>query len=56
MEGKALLQEAGLRTRGVRFPQINCRVSIFPRAPVPNTGPVPPVPALVLWNEQEWGR
>lgn len=56
MEGKALLQKAGLRTRGAKFPQTNCRASFFPRAPVPSTGPVPQVPALVLWNEHGWGR
>lgn len=56
MEGKALLQEVGLRTKGAKFPQTNCRAPFFPRAPVLSTGPVPPVPALVLWNEQRWAR
>lgn len=57
MEGKALLrQELGRGTRGAKFPQTNCTVSILPRAPVPSTRPAPQVPALVLWNGRGWGR
>lgn len=55
MEGKAWARSWGEGAGGVEFPQTNCRASIPPRAPIPNTRTVPPVSALVLWHEQDWG-
>ncbi|XP_075851516.1 sodium/glucose cotransporter 2 isoform X2 [Microcebus murinus] len=56
MEGKALSEDEGRGDGAAMFLQTNRGASISPRAAVRVTKPIPPVSALVLWNEQGWGR
>lgn len=56
MEGKADSGRVPWGARGTNSLQANCVLPIPSRGPVPGSRPAPPVPALVLWNEQEWVR
>lgn len=56
IEGKAYPGKASWEARGADSLQTSCVLPISSRGPVPSSRPAPPVPALVLWYEQEWVR
>lgn len=56
IEGEARPSKCPGLTRGANSLQTNCSLPISSRRPAPSTEPAPSVPALVLWNEQEWVR
>lgn len=56
IEGKAYPGKASWEARGADSLQTSCVLPISSRGPVPSSRPAPPVPALVLWDEQEWVR
>lgn len=56
IEGKADPRRVSWGARRANSFQTNSVFPISSRGPVPSSRPAPPVPALVLWDEQEWVR